>query len=657
MQKKIADFFHQKNSAVNFFLVFLLLCCVYRCYFLFSVPALAILTRRAAFSSLALGLLDDLAMAFILAALIAGIQLLFQRLSSVALFRWLGKAVLCLLLLLFALDFFANIKVFFIFFTGCTYSLFQSSLQLGFTPPHYIEVMNFTDWILVLFPAVVFLALEQWASFKTTVYLNRGLMLFILISFCAGYFGLRHNNLMYINEFFKNPIHYAADNYFNPAREYYATRFEKPGVEQMHSLRLIDPAFGEATTMPATLPTHAKKQWNIIFIVLESAGMPYVFNSLDPKIVPMPFFKSLSTKGLWLNNNYSAGNSSLLGVFSLLTGIYPSGFPDNFEMQETVHVPTVAAWLPKNYDNMFLMADDIKYFFQKSVVANGGFKQIYDFFDAAKVPANAGRDEHANEPQAANLFLEKIAKLHQPFLAVYWSNATHGPYYDYGPGQRIFPNTASRLVRYYNNLRIADQQFKRIYDYLAANKLLDNTVLVVVSDHGEGFGKHSDDWYHGWSLYQDQIRVPVLIYQPALFKPQVINALTTSIDILPTVLDAIGVNYDKFLVQGDSLWQTVPKHKYVFVYGKENELAVIDKDNIKMKIYFEEGQCRRYNLNSDPDEFHPQDCPHDAQETAIIKFRNFQPAILSDYNKLLLGRCEWLPAMKGDTKHSCRLGI
>jgi phosphoglycerol transferase MdoB-like AlkP superfamily enzyme len=657
MQNQISDFFHQKNSATNFFIVFLFLCGIYRCDFLFSFPTTAVLTQRAAFSSLALGLLDDLATAFVLTALIAAIQLLFQRYTHLQFFRWLGKAILCLLLLLFSLDFFANIKVFFVFFTGCTYSLFLSSLQQGFTPPHYVEFMNFSDWVFVLLPVLVFLALEQWASFKTIVYLNRVLMIFILISFCAGYFGLRHNNLMNVNELFKNPLHYAADNYFNPAREYYATRFEKPGVEQMHSLRLIDPAFVEATALPTATSTHTAKQWNVIFIVLESAGMPYVFNSFDPKIVPMPFFKSLTTKGLWLNNNYSGGNSSLLGVFSLLTGIYPSGFPDNFEMQETVHVPTLAAWLPKNYDSMFLMADDIKFFFQKSVVANGGFKKIYDFFDTAKVPENAKRNEHANEPEAANLFLEKLGKLHQPFMAVYWSNATHGPYYDYGPGQRIFTDTSSRLVRYYNNLRIVDQQFKRIYDYLAATKLLDNTVLVVVSDHGEGFGKHSDDWFHGWALYQDQIRVPVLIYQPALFKPQVINALTSSIDILPTVLDAIGVNYDKVLVQGESLWGTVPKHKYVFVYGKENELAVIDKNNIKMKIYFEEGQCQRYDLNIDPDEFHPQDCPHDAEETALIKFRNFQPVILSDYNKLLLGRCEWLPSMKGDTKHSCRLGI
>ena len=658
MQTMLSNLFQRKNPAINFFISFLILCITYRCAFFLTVvfDPYSLLKKVSLFSCLTLGFLDDLAVGMLLTAFFMLVSVFFYRIESKML-RLLGKGFLGLFLLFLALDFFANKKIFFFLYTGCSWNLFIRSLQQGFMPGDYVHFMNFLDWIFLLLPVSLFLYLENKASFKTAKILQRGSLTLILITIALGLAFVPYNNKVYFKEFYSNPLHYAFSIYLNPEREYFASLRDQPGDMQMHSLRLIDPAFVENKTLPAMLSAKSPKKWNVVMIVLESVGQPYVFHSKaaasTTDVVTMPFLKKLSTQGWWLDNNYSGGNTSLLGVFSLLTGVYPSASPNNFEMHASIHVPTLAAWLAKNYSSLFVMADDISYFFQRGIVENGGFQHIYDATDIIKAYPPTRADYAANEPQAVSFFLDKIGQLHTPFVAVYWSNVTHYPYLDYGQ-PRVFADVSSPTLRYFNNLRLADNQIERIYQYLETNKLLADTVLVIVSDHGDGFGVNPGDWAHGAALYQDQIHVPALFYQPALFKPRVITDLTSNVDILPTLLDALGADYNKSLVQGESLWAGSERHKYVFVYGNEYELAIIDKHNWKTQIDFIEGKCVFHDLNKDPAEKIVDNCSDNFAETALIKFHNFQSLILTSYNRSLLNNCAFLPD-KGSVRQPCQL--
>jgi arylsulfatase A-like enzyme len=78
-----------------------------------------------------------------------------------------------------------------------------------------------------------------------------------------------------------------------------------------------------------------------------------------------------------------------------------------------------------------------------------------------------------------------------------------------------------------------------VLDYLRQYERLDNTIVVVTSDHGEGLGDH-DWWTHG-ILYQEQIHAPLIIRGPSAPAGRRIDLLVRSIDIMPTVLDLAGV--------------------------------------------------------------------------------------------------------------------
>ncbi len=89
-------------------------------------------------------------------------------------------------------------------------------------------------------------------------------------------------------------------------------------------------------------------------------------------------------------------------------------------------------------------------------------------------------------------------------------------------------------------VRYMDLHVGRLLDSLEGTGLLDDTVVVVVADHGEGLGDH-DWWTHG-ILYQEQVRVPLLIRAPGQPAGRRVARIVRCIDIMPTVLELSGVD-------------------------------------------------------------------------------------------------------------------
>ena len=69
------------------------------------------------------------------------------------------------------------------------------------------------------------------------------------------------------------------------------------------------------------------------------------------------------------------------------------------------------------------------------------------------------------------------------------------------------------IDRYDESLFYLDEQIGRLLDELARRGVLDKTIVVFTSDHGENWGEHNLI-YHGHSLYQEQIRIPLIVRFP-----------------------------------------------------------------------------------------------------------------------------------------------
>jgi len=92
---------------------------------------------------------------------------------------------------------------------------------------------------------------------------------------------------------------------------------------------------------------------------------------------------------------------------------------------------------------------------------------------------------------------------------------------------------------YLGALAFLDAQVARVVDALERRHLLDRTLLVVASDHGESLGDHGEDG-HGVFVYQSTLHVPLIVRLPGL-APRRVSDVTRLTDVMPTVLDALHV--------------------------------------------------------------------------------------------------------------------
>src|SRR5262249_40377156 len=86
-----------------------------------------------------------------------------------------------------------------------------------------------------------------------------------------------------------------------------------------------------------------------------------------------------------------------------------------------------------------------------------------------------------------------------------------------------------------------DRQVGRLVKFLKSSGLLSRTLVVVVGDHGEGFGEHAE-LGHGMTLYEEALRVPLIVSQPGrLPAGRRITPRVSLVDFSPTILELAGL--------------------------------------------------------------------------------------------------------------------
>jgi arylsulfatase A-like enzyme len=89
--------------------------------------------------------------------------------------------------------------------------------------------------------------------------------------------------------------------------------------------------------------------------------------------------------------------------------------------------------------------------------------------------------------------------------------------------------------RYDESLSYLDAKIGELFDALAARGLLDKTIVIVTSDHGESWGEHAFV-YHGHSLYLHQVRVPLIIRAPGITHAGVRENSPVGLERIPTTI-------------------------------------------------------------------------------------------------------------------------
>ena len=108
------------------------------------------------------------------------------------------------------------------------------------------------------------------------------------------------------------------------------------------------------------------------------------------------------------------------------------------------------------------------------------------------------------------------------------------------------------VAQYDAEINYADEHFTEVVDTLRKLKVLDDTLILFTSDHGEAMNEHGV-YYDHMDAYEQVSHVPLMVRYPERVKPGEIDALVQHIDFAPTVLEAFGLETpDDF--EGKSLW-------------------------------------------------------------------------------------------------------
>jgi Tfp pilus assembly protein PilF len=114
----------------------------------------------------------------------------------------------------------------------------------------------------------------------------------------------------------------------------------------------------------------------------------------------------------------------------------------------------------------------------------------------------------------------------------------YDPHAPYNPPPDFIRATSTEQ-RYEGEIRYADAQIARVFEWLGAHALREHTLVIVAGDHGEGLGDHGERT-HGMLLYDSTLRVPLIVSAPGTSAARR-NEPVSLADIAPTIVRAAGV--------------------------------------------------------------------------------------------------------------------
>lgn len=333
---------------------------------------------------------------------------------------------------------------------------------------------------------------------------------------------------------------------------------------------------------------------NILLLVIDTLRADHLSAYGYPRPTS-PNLDTLAKRGILFENHFSTSSWSTSAVAGIFTGLYPA---------QHGCVDWKGLFLPLELETM---AEPLKRAGYRTVGVSGnpllstklGFSQGFDVFNEVCFDYVYWRSGECMTDQA----LADVGSDKPEFLFMQYFDP-HAPYVAPKPEWLMFrgrefaynPGKALKFItnRYDEMIRYSDRQIARLLDNLESRGWLDNAVVIITADHGEELGERGRVT-HGYTLYDEVTHVPLIIFGSGIPANRRIQSVTSSIDLLPTILALAKVPYT--LGQGrnllelatsarewvfmDNIFQTAvrtTRWKLLVTIGKQDELFDIVTD-------------------------------------------------------------------------------
>ena len=317
------------------------------------------------------------------------------------------------------------------------------------------------------------------------------------------------------------------------------------------------------------LKCHGGKRYNILFLFVDTLR----YDMLTADVMPNTY--AFSKKNITFTNHYSNGNNTRHGIFSLFTGL-PGSYWKKALTGSTPGI-LITALQDAHYNiGIFAGAPLDMPEFHKTI-----FSSVKDLRIDPRGDNSVESDRFAVEDFEK---WQQSIKNGEPFFGFIFLDSVHAYDFPMEPKYEVFKpywknvnhldlsnsfDPAPYLARYKNAVRYADDQIKNVLMFLKEKNLMDNTIVVISSDHGDEFNDNKlNYWSHGGNFTDPQVKVPLVIHWPGK-KAGDVSYLTSHLDLVPTLLpEILGCsNPTKDYSVGQSIWDSKNRRDWVYVSG------------------------------------------------------------------------------------------
>jgi len=369
------------------------------------------------------------------------------------------------------------------------------------------------------------------------------------------------------------------------------------------------------------------KKPNIILVTLCSLRADHL-GSYGYPLNTSPFIDSIAKESFVFKNCISQGGNSLESLASIFTSKFQ--FTDNILLHQELapdkeyyilgeHLTMASFLKQKGYTTVGIPGS---FFTQKKFGLSKGFDYYNDRYE------HLGQ-EYGRIARDPDEYLAPIQKIFQqidisndPLFLWIHMNDPHAPYdppdeykakflqpftgikkrkvaYQIAGKREMIPGyEVNRMIANYDgDIRWADDNLRKIFGFFEKKNILEDSIIIVTSDHGESLGEHHlFDHNH---LYYGITHVPLIVRIPGK-EARVIHDPVSSVDIFRTIIELLGYKNEisKLNLRGENLFKKRASNYFQY---SENDIwrSVVQQG---WKMYFDTKPKELYNITVDPDE-------------------------------------------------------
>ena len=314
---------------------------------------------------------------------------------------------------------------------------------------------------------------------------------------------------------------------------------------------------------------------NVVLIVVDALRADHL-GAYGYSRATSPHIDAWARRGTLFRSAVAQANWTLPSLASIMTSLYPSvhgalrAFQDGEwipKLKKRTEMPGAGEKLDESRTTLaailgrqgYLCAGIVAGGYPKAVFGFGqGFTQYFEYSHS-----NKGNLERLNErilpwlkdnAQRKFFLYIHINDVHSPYgkhegYRRKWDPDYRGPadgsadFLSAAADGKVLLTEADRrhsMALYDGNIAYADHHLQDIFAALESADLKGRTLVILTADHGESFLEHARHMVHGTSPYEEELRVPLIMSGPGL-KPAVIDEPVQLVDLVPTVLESVGI--------------------------------------------------------------------------------------------------------------------